>query len=82
MTNRGHRLGEGVILCHESVHAAVNKGGEAYGVNVEMLPVDEDDEVIPDAPDLSKGSSAEGTDSSSDDSTGAESSDAIEMQGK
>lgn len=36
---RGHALGEGVVLCFESVHAAVIKAGEAYGFGVEVLPM-------------------------------------------
>ena len=32
--NRGHKLGEGVILAGKSVHAAFMKGGIAYGVQV------------------------------------------------
>ena len=40
----GHELGEGVVIVSESVHAAVMKAGEAYGViTAEILP----DEIAP-----------------------------------
>ena len=45
IANRGHAVGEGVILCLTSIHAAVNKAGEAYNIHVEMLPCDEHDKV-------------------------------------
>ena len=43
--NRGHAIGEGVILCLDSIHAAVNKAGQAYNLHVEMLKCDDNDKV-------------------------------------
>jgi len=37
--NRGHIAGEGVILCFDSVHAAVDKAGIAYNLHVELIPL-------------------------------------------
>lgn len=36
---RSHAVGEGVILCSYSIHAAVLKAGEAYDIQVEVLPM-------------------------------------------
>jgi hypothetical protein len=45
IANRGLKTGEGVILAGKSVHAALMKGGLAYDVVVELLPVDEYDQL-------------------------------------
>jgi sphinganine-1-phosphate aldolase len=38
---RGHQIGEGVIIASTSVHAAVLKAKEAYLVNIVLVPTDE-----------------------------------------
>lgn len=45
MANRGHALGEGVILALYSVHAAFDKGAHAYGLEIVHVPVDDNDRV-------------------------------------
>ena len=41
IVNRNHEIGQGVILCSKSVHAAVNKGCKTFDVRIKQLPIDE-----------------------------------------
>ena len=41
IVNRNHDIGQGVILCAKSVHAAVNKGCVTFDLKIRQLPVDE-----------------------------------------
>mmetsp|Transcript_38218 Transcript_38218/g.75225 ORF Transcript_38218/g.75225 Transcript_38218/m.75225 type:complete len:621 (-) Transcript_38218:80-1942(-) len=40
--NRGHKPGEGVVICADSIHAAVMKAGIAYNLEVVCVPANQD----------------------------------------
>lgn len=40
MEEKGHRIGEGVVLAGDSVHTSILKAGETYNINVELVETD------------------------------------------